>query len=148
MEYDGTYYWVSKATPPTPFKVLSGQQLVATDCQALRRFAAGGKAPALFGEEPLCSRSRVLGGAESYDCRWEFAYRSDRARSGFSSLVELVQACTDSVSVNASPGVNHPDSYQQIGGMLNDAEITLSLKDKSALSQTLVFLKRVPTSGN
>ncbi len=29
MEYGGTYYWVSKKTPPTPFQVLNGQQLVA-----------------------------------------------------------------------------------------------------------------------
>lgn len=29
MEYGGTYYWVSRKTPPTPFQVLDGQQLVA-----------------------------------------------------------------------------------------------------------------------
>jgi hypothetical protein len=29
MEYAGAYYWVSKATPPTPFRVLEGEQLVA-----------------------------------------------------------------------------------------------------------------------
>ncbi len=28
MEYAGDYYWVSKTTPPTPFHVLDGQQLV------------------------------------------------------------------------------------------------------------------------
>ena len=27
MEYDGDYYWVSKKTPPTPFRVEPGQQL-------------------------------------------------------------------------------------------------------------------------
>ncbi|WP_273508818.1 hypothetical protein [Planktotalea frisia] len=29
MEYAGAYYWVSKATPPTPFRVEQGEQLVA-----------------------------------------------------------------------------------------------------------------------
>jgi hypothetical protein len=29
MEYAGEFFWVSKRTPPTPFKVLQGQQLVA-----------------------------------------------------------------------------------------------------------------------
>ena len=29
MEYAGAYYWVSKSTPPTPFRVEEGQQLVA-----------------------------------------------------------------------------------------------------------------------
>lgn len=28
MEYLGDFYWVSRATPPTPFEVLDGQQLV------------------------------------------------------------------------------------------------------------------------
>ncbi|MGX9354763.1 hypothetical protein ACS3SW_06255 [Roseobacteraceae bacterium S113] len=29
MEYGGTFYWVSKTTPPTPFEIFEGQQLVA-----------------------------------------------------------------------------------------------------------------------
>lgn len=29
MEYAGTWFWVSKSTPPTPFEVLQGEQLVA-----------------------------------------------------------------------------------------------------------------------
>ncbi len=29
MEFAGTYFWVSKRTPPTPFKVVEGEQLVA-----------------------------------------------------------------------------------------------------------------------
>jgi len=29
MEYGGVWYWVSKSTPPTPFEMLEGQQLVA-----------------------------------------------------------------------------------------------------------------------
>lgn len=29
MEYAGDFFWVSKSTPPTPFKVLEGQKLVA-----------------------------------------------------------------------------------------------------------------------
>lgn len=29
MEYAGQWFWVSKSTPPTPFDVVEGQQLVA-----------------------------------------------------------------------------------------------------------------------
>lgn len=29
MEYASAFYWVSKSTPPTPFRVEEGQQLVA-----------------------------------------------------------------------------------------------------------------------
>ena len=28
MEYAGAYYWVSKSTPPTPFRVENGQNLI------------------------------------------------------------------------------------------------------------------------
>ena len=28
MEYAGDFYWVSKSTPPTPFKIEQGQQLL------------------------------------------------------------------------------------------------------------------------
>jgi hypothetical protein len=28
MEYAGSYFWVSKATPPTMFEVVEGEQLV------------------------------------------------------------------------------------------------------------------------
>ena len=33
MEYAGSYFWVSKSTPPTPFKVVKGQQLTLDDTQ-------------------------------------------------------------------------------------------------------------------
>ncbi len=29
MEFSGDWYWVSKTTPPTPFEVLDGEQLLA-----------------------------------------------------------------------------------------------------------------------
>ncbi|MFT5625091.1 MAG: hypothetical protein ACI8Z0_001591 [Lentimonas sp.] len=29
MEYAGDFFWVSKSTPPTPFRVVEGNQLVA-----------------------------------------------------------------------------------------------------------------------
>lgn len=31
MEFSGTFYWVSRKTPPTPFRIEQGQQLVAAD---------------------------------------------------------------------------------------------------------------------
>jgi hypothetical protein len=29
MEYAGVFFWVSKTTPPTPFEIIKGEQLVA-----------------------------------------------------------------------------------------------------------------------
>lgn len=31
MEYAGDFFWVSKSTPPTPFKIEEGQQLVVPE---------------------------------------------------------------------------------------------------------------------
>lgn len=31
MEYAGAYYWVSKTTPPTPFRLIEGQKLVPSE---------------------------------------------------------------------------------------------------------------------
>lgn len=33
MEFAGDYYWVSKSTPPTPFRIVAGRQLAAPDQQ-------------------------------------------------------------------------------------------------------------------
>jgi hypothetical protein len=43
--------------------------------------------------------------------------------------------------------VNHPDAYDLRLFRLDGAEFAVSLKDKGALQQTLVFL-RVPQSAN
>ncbi len=37
--------------------------------------------------------------------------------------------------------VNHPDSYDQITTQISGRDVSLPLKDKGALAQTLVFLR-------
>lgn len=142
MEYGGTYYWVSKATPPTPFQVLRGEQLVAPNCDALRRFAETGERFTLNGVMPSCSTSRTLGGGTSDDCFWRFEYRSERAFAGFAKLAGHLKACSDRLVSEAEPRVNHPDSYEQMKATLGTAELSLSLKDKAARSESLVLLRR------
>lgn len=142
MEYGDTYYWVSKATPPTPFQVLFGEQLVAPDCNALSRFAEHGESFALNGGLPNCSSSKALGGGSSDDCYWRFEYRSERAIAGFAKLASLLKACSTQLVSEAEPGVNHPDSYEQLQATYSTVELSLSLKDKAALSESYIFLRR------
>lgn len=142
MEHGDTYYWVSKATPPTPFQVLRGEQLVAPDCDALRRFAETGERFALNGALPRCSTSKTLGGGSSEDCFWRFEFRSERAIAGFAKLADHLKACSAYFSSDPEPRVNHPDSFEQVHATMGTVGLRLSLKDKAALSESLVFLKR------
>ncbi|MDG1169095.1 MAG: hypothetical protein P8N14_07850 [Sulfitobacter sp.] len=70
---------------------------------------------------------------------WVFAYRSDSATQAFETLLRQIANCGGE-SVKQDQDVNHPDFYDL--HLFNFAENTVgvSLKDKGALSQTLVFL--------
>ncbi|MEM9577847.1 MAG: hypothetical protein AAF999_12635 [Pseudomonadota bacterium] len=142
MEYGGAYYWVSKKTPPTPFRVVLGDALVALDCDVLQRFATDNELFPLNGKLPQCTRSRTLGGGTSDDCHWSFPYRSEAAYSSFARVSKQLQSCSGDVQFEQEPRVNHPDSYDQITATIGDTDLSLSLKDKAALSETLIFLRR------
>ena len=109
----------------------------AGTCTALLDFVTGDEAA----KGATCSTSKVLGGATSKHCYWTFAFRSDAAREWFAEHAELLRQCADGpVSVEGAT-VNHPDSFDQMTAKVEDRDVSLSLKDKGALSQTLVFLR-------
>ncbi len=156
MEYAGDYFWVSKKTPPTPFAVVEGQQLVNTEqenpfCGQISRFAEHLDSTETtvtvdvdFPDTPhaTCSRSIATGGAQSVHCSWPFAYRSVAARQNFDTLLLNLAQCFDKgITVSSGQGVNHPDSYDLRLFTSDKAAITASLKDKGALQQTFVFLR-------
>lgn len=86
-----------------------------------------------------CRTSLNIGGGKSLHCMWVFAYRSDSATQAFETLMRQIANCGGE-SVKQDQDVNHPDFYDL--HLFNFAENTVgvSLKDKGALSQTLVFL--------
>lgn len=109
----------------------------ATECAALTQFVIAGEYP----EDATCSTSRVLGGGQSIDCYWTFAFRVDAARQEFSDLSELLRLCADGEVTSEGASVNHPDSYDQLTTQIAGRDVSLSLKDKGALNQTLIFLR-------
>ncbi|MCY4336233.1 MAG: hypothetical protein OXC60_16375 [Litoreibacter sp.] len=99
----------------------------------------------VIGDEGLegatCTTSRLLGGGASKDCYWSFDFRSDAARAWFEDHAKLLRHCADGPVTQQGARVNHPDSFDQLTAHVENREVSLSLKDKGALSQTLVFLR-------
>jgi hypothetical protein len=83
-----------------------------------------------------------MGGGVSEDCYWRYGFRSDEARTAFRDLSALLRACSDAPVTEQGAAVNHPDSFDQITARVGGRDVSLSLKDKGALGQTLVFLRR------
>lgn len=109
----------------------------ASPCTELIRFSTGAEMP----EGAICTTSRMLEGAHSVDCRWSYPYRDILARHAFEDLLAMVMQCTDEEIVEDGARVNHPDSYDLRQFRLGESVVSLSLKDKGALGQSLVFLR-------
>lgn len=88
-----------------------------------------------------CTMSRSETGANAYHCIWGFPYRDAAASAFFEAIDEDLRGCfAGRAEIAADQGVNHPDTYDQRRYGLDDVVVTVSLKDKSALRRTYVFL--------
>lgn len=89
-----------------------------------------------------CSRSLALSGAENLHCHWSFPYRDAEATETFTALLANVTLCLGpKATVSTDDRVNHPDAYDLRLLRLGGQEFGVSLKDKGALQQTLIFLR-------
>ena len=121
--------------------LLCGQTAAAQTCDAFAQFMLGKDAPTLNGRQATCSTSKVLGEGTSTDCYWVFDYRVEEAQRSFRNMVGDLSSCTDDGVRTEAKGVNHPDSFAQVTGRIGGQEVSLSLKDKGASGQTLIFLR-------
>ena len=98
--------------------------------------------PALSDQAGVCQTSRALSGSVHVHCRWSFVYRSDAATALFEGLFETVATCLgpDAV-ITTDQSVNHPDAYDLRMFDIAGRTFAVSLKDKGALQQTLVFVR-------
>ncbi|MEM8793247.1 MAG: hypothetical protein AAGE80_16620 [Pseudomonadota bacterium] len=122
-------------------------QVFAEDiCAALDRMVdvaleRGSEASASIGDAEACGVALQADGKAPY-CYWSFPLRAQEARSAFSRLESDLRTCLGSgLPYLPDQDVNHPDSYTAGSFQTNEAEIAISLKDKAALNQTLVFLR-------
>lgn len=72
-------------------------------------------------------------------CRWDFAFRDPAAKALFDELTLAAAACGPLLG---DVGVNHPDTSTGVRIRTQAGDVRISLKDKSELGQTLVFVSR------
>jgi len=116
--------------------------LSAETCPVLAGFVSSGALAKGDVSEAQCSVLRVLGAGKSEDCFWHFPLRSEAAQNHFERLHSEMQTCSEAPLLIEVTDVNHPDSFNQITGLIDVVPISLSLKDKGGLSATLVVLRR------
>ena len=89
-----------------------------------------------------CRDTLALGGARNIHCVLEFAYRSVDATRTFQELVAEVTACAEpGALITVDQSVNHPDAYDLREFENGLRSYAVSIKDKGALQQTLVFVR-------
>ena len=77
-----------------------------------------------------------------YHCGWEFPHRAKEAYETFDALAERLNQCIGSrATLHNDRSVTPPDSDALRRYELDHAEVTVSVKDKSALGSTLVFVR-------
>ena len=77
-----------------------------------------------------------------YHCGWEFPYRAKLAYDTFDEFVRGVKDCIGRhATLHSDQSVNHPDFYALRRFETERAEVSVSVKDKSARSRTFVFIR-------
>ncbi len=89
-----------------------------------------------------CRVSLSLGRGQQQNCHWAFDYRSVAARDALADVLDAVTTCLGpDITVTTDQNVNHPDAYDLRLIDHADQQYAVSLKDKGALGQTLVFVR-------
>lgn len=92
--------------------------------------------------------ARQLLNSKSYYCTWEFRHRDAEAYATFEALGQKLQSCIgDRAVLSDDQNVNHPDFYESHMFLLGRVKVAVSVKDKSALGSTFIFVSVEPLSG-
>ena len=77
-----------------------------------------------------------------YHCTWTFPLRAQRATDSFDAFAGKLDGClAQRATIHNDRSVNHPDSYTARRYDLEQAEVSLSVKDKAALGNTFIFIR-------
>lgn len=132
--------------------VIGTSALAGSFCDDLGVLAQQGDAPVTLPggtEDQLadCRTALSLGGGQDAHCSWIFGYRSEAAKDAFKNVIGAVTLCLGPDAIHSTDKlVNHPDAYDLRLFRVDGQDFAVSLKDKGALQQSLIFL-RVPLTG-
>jgi len=88
-----------------------------------------------------CKPILTLGGGRTYHCSWKFSYRADAASRAFENYARTVESCIgDNAGIAKDQSVNHPDFYDLREYQFEQGQVSVSIKDKSGLQSTYVFI--------
>lgn len=106
-----------------------------------RETAAIAVPPSLAGAED-CDLIQPLSAPKSYLCMWAFPYRTTAAYGRFETFNRDLRECFGEPAPSSrEQRVNHPDFYDLRLYRLDQVEVLVSIKDKSALQKTYLFLR-------
>ena len=98
--------------------------------------------PFLLPGAKTCAVTRTLSGSKAYHCAWEFAYRATAANDRFNAFDRSLRQCFGNrAQTRKDQWVNHPDFYDLRQYRLEQVDVSVSIKDKSAMQKTYVFIR-------
>jgi hypothetical protein len=126
--------------------IIASEATADTFCTQMEAMAQPGSEATLTLPTTLrpaeCRVSQLLGRGQERNCHWAFPYRSTEARDAFADVLDAVTACLGpDIKVTTDQSVNHPDAYDLRLINHNGKQYAVSIKDKGALQQTLVFVR-------
>lgn len=122
------------------FMVLTTTAMGETLCTDLNRLDSGDLVLAQGVAE--CRPSLGIGGVRTIHCMLEYPYRSQAATETFEALLHDLTLCLGPTATQTMDQiVNHPDAYELREFDLRGRVYAVSIKDKGALQQTLVFVR-------
>ena len=78
----------------------------------------------------------------SYQCTWQFPLSSPEAEAEYEALVAETRGCIgDGAVEHLDQPVNHPDIYRSSYYEVAEGQISVSLKNKSEFSSTLISIR-------
>lgn len=91
--------------------------------------------------DAICSKFLSQANSTGISCYWEFSFRDVQATQRAKAFWEKIKACREGNELEPDLKVNHPDSYELKEWVTQNGFFRVSVKDKTQLGKTLVFLR-------
>ena len=115
---------------------------LCADVERLMADASSGFAASPALAEASDCEVTATGKKRVYQCSWEHPHRAAEAYAHYDAFVQELDGCLGPQTTPvADQSVNHPDFFALRRYPMPGADVSVSVKDKSALNRTFVFLR-------